>query len=262
MTAMQTTVENPKVPRSEARGHMRLPEPSELRSNLGIQAHAAPAYASNPRNASVSILIADDHAVVRAGLRTILELHDGWRVVDEACDGKEAIAKAVAIKPHIAIIDQSLPVMNGVEVTRQIRSRSPGTEVLAFTTDDSDMLVGDLLQAGARACILKSDDGKQLVHAVEALALHQPFFTGSLSQTMLDAFLTGQSTRCESPLTPRERSVVQLIAEGHTNKEMSRILCLSIKTIETHRASAMRRLNLTSVAGLVRYAIRNKLVEP
>src|SRR6185369_15817718 len=109
---------------------------------------------------------------------------DGWRVVDEACDGKEAIAKAMAIKPHVAIIDQSLPVMSGVEVTRQIRARSPGTEVLAFTTDHSELLVGDLLQAGARACILKSDDGTLLAHAVEALAVHQPFFTGSLSQAM------------------------------------------------------------------------------
>jgi DNA-binding NarL/FixJ family response regulator len=260
MSILDVASGNLQTLRSERRGRAGPSLVPEI-SSLDAHHQAARSGAFSPGKASLSILIADDHAVVRAGLRAILELQDGWRVVDEACDGREAIAKAMAIKPHVAIIDQSLPVMSGVEVTRQIRARSPGTEVLAFTTDHSELLVGDLLQAGARACILKSDDGTLLVHAVEALAVHQPFFTGSLSQAMLDAFLTGQSSRCESPLTPRERSIVQLIAEGHSNKDMSRILCLSVKTIETHRSSAMRKLNLTSVAALVRYAIRNKLVE-
>lgn len=257
MSVMEIASGNLNMLRSETRGRG---SPSVVPDLPGPRPQARSQVVQG--KASIGILIADDHAVVRAGLRSILELHAGWRVVGEACDGKEAIAKAVAVKPHVAIIDQSLPVMNGVEVTRQIRARTPGTEVLAFTTDDSEALVGELLQAGARACIRKSDDGKHLVDAVEALAVHQPFFSGSLSQTMLDAFLSGQGNPCAGHLSPRERSVVQLICEGHSNKDMARILCLSVKTIETHRASAMRKVNVTSVAGLVRYAIRNKMIEP
>jgi DNA-binding NarL/FixJ family response regulator len=252
-----------KVLRSEIRDRGSQSEVSEVARRVPeIRGQIAREVAEVPKPDALKILIADDHEVVRAGLRSILELHEGWSVVDEACDGKEAVAKAVAIKPHVAVIDQSLPLMNGVEVTRQIRSRSPCTEVLAFATHDSEQHVAELLRAGARACILKSDDRRILVHAVEALALHQPFFTGSLSQTMLDVYLSRQKGRGEGHLSPREQSIVQLIAEGHSNKDMSRILCLSIKTIETHRASAMRKLGITSIAGLVRYAIRNRLVEP
>jgi DNA-binding NarL/FixJ family response regulator len=208
------------------------------------------------------ILIADDHEVVRAGLKSILESHSNWQVVAEAIDGKNAIDKTIETKPDVAIIDYSLPLMNGVDGTRQIRAREPKTEVLIFTMHDSDALISEALQAGARAFLLKSEAQRHLIAAVEALATHKPFFTGKLSEKLLDTFLAATGADAGPVLSPRERVVVQLIAEGNSNKEMSGILNLSIKTIETHRASAMRKLNITSTAALVRYAIRNKLVEP
>src|SRR5215471_8546352 len=208
------------------------------------------------------ILIADDHAVVRSGLKSILEAHDGWHVVAEAGDGKEAVSKAIETRPDVAIIDYSLPVMNGIEATRQIRARLPSAEVLIFTMHDSDALIGEVLEAGARAFLLKSDAQHYLISAVESLSAHKPFFTGKLSEKLLETFLSAHGPRGGPVLSPRERLVVQLVAEGHSNKEMSGILNLSIKTIETHRAAAMRKLNVKSIAALVRYAIRNKLVEP
>jgi DNA-binding NarL/FixJ family response regulator len=208
------------------------------------------------------ILIADDHEVVRSGLRLILEAHAGWEVVAEAADGKAAIVKALETKPDVAILDYSIPLVNGVEATRQIRKRNPQIEVLIFTMHDSETLVGEVLDAGARAYLLKSDAKEHLISAIEALAVHKPFFSGQVSQKLLETYLLAQKGRLGAVLSPRERIVVQLIAEGHTNKEISAILNLSIKTIESHRAAAMRKLNITSTAGIVRYAIRNKLIEP
>ena len=207
------------------------------------------------------ILIADDHEIARSGLRLILEAHAGWEVVAEAADGKAAIVKALETKPDVAILDYSIPLVNGVEATRQIRKRNPQIEVLIFTMHDSETLVGEVLDAGARAYLLKSDAKEQLISAIEALAVHKPFFSGQVSQKLLETYLLAQKGRLGAVLSPRERIVVQLIAEGHTNKEISAILNLSIKTIESHRAAAMRKLNITSTAGIVRYAIRNKLVE-
>jgi DNA-binding NarL/FixJ family response regulator len=208
------------------------------------------------------ILIADDHEVVRSGLRAILEAREGWHVVAEAENGKDAVAKAVESRPDVAIIDYSLPLMNGVEATRQIHARVPETEILIFTMHDSDVLVGELLEAGARAYLLKSDAGQYLIAAVEALAKHKPFFTGRVSEQLLSSFLATYQRKDGAQLSPRERVIVQLIAEGHGNKEIGEILNLSVKTIETHRAAAMRKLNLKSTAALVRYAVRHRLVEP
>jgi len=208
------------------------------------------------------ILIADDHEIARSGLRLILEAHAGWEVVAEAADGKAAIIKARETQPDIAILDYSMPLVNGAEATRQIRKRNPQIEVLIFTMHDSETLVGEVLDAGARAYLLKSDAKEHLISAIEALAVHKPFFSGQVSQKLLETYLLAQKGRLGAVLSPRERIVVQLIAEGHTNKEISAILNLSIKTIESHRAAAMRKLNITSTAGIVRYAIRNKLIEP
>src|SRR5262249_3696565 len=158
------------------------------------------------------ILIADDHEVVRFGLRAILEAHEGWEVVAEACDGKEAIAKAVETSPDVAIIDYSLPTINGVEATRQIRARVPTAEVLIFTMHDSEVLVGELLEAGARAYLLKSDAKQYLTTAVESLASHKPFFTGKVSAQLLDTFLAKEHGKLGAALSPRERVIVQLIA--------------------------------------------------
>jgi len=207
------------------------------------------------------ILIADDHEIARSGLRLILEAHPGWEVVAEAADGKAAIVKALETKPDVAILDYSIPLVNGVEATRQIRKRNPQIEVLIFTMHDSETLVGEVLDAGARAYLLKSDAKEHLISAIEALAVHKPFFSGRVSEEMVETYLLAQKGRLGAVLSPRERIVVQLIAEGHTNKEISAILNLSIKTIESHRAAAMRKLNITSTAGIVRYAIRNKLIE-
>ena len=207
------------------------------------------------------ILIADDHEVVRSGLRKILEAHPEWEVVAEVADGRDAVRKVAETKPDVAVLDYSLPLLNGIEATRQIRAHTPGTEVLIFTMHDNDALIEDLLMAGARGYLLKSDANQHLIDAIEALSLHKPFFSAKVSEALLESFRQRGSGHT-SPLTSRERSVLQLIAEGHTNKEVSGILNISLKTVESHRAAIMRKLNLSSSAGLVRYAIRNKIVEP
>ena len=206
------------------------------------------------------ILIADDHPVVRSGLRKVLEAEPRCEVIAEASDGKEAIAKALETKPDIALVDYSLPLVNGVEVTRQIRQRLPKTEVLIFTMHDNDGLLRNLLNAGARGYVLKSDARQHLVGAIEALASHKPYFTTKVSETLLNSYLA-KDKLAGSPITNRERGVVQLIAEGHTNKGIAIQLGISLKTVETHRAAIMRKLDLSSSAALVRYAIRNRIVE-
>lgn len=206
------------------------------------------------------ILIADDHEVVRSGLRSILEAQPRWDVVAEAADGKDAIRKAIELKPDVAVLDYSLPLINGVEATRQIRARVPTVEVLIFTMHDNERMIYDLLKAGARGYLLKSDAKRFLLTAIESLAAHRPFFTAKVSETLLESYLT-KSMSAEGVLTSRERGVIQLIAEGHSNKQIASILNISVKTVETHRAAAMRKLNLSSAAALVRYAVRNKIIE-
>lgn len=208
------------------------------------------------------ILIADDHHIVRSGLRAILEQHEGWEVVAEAQDGRGAIEKAIESRPDVAIVDYSLPGFNGIEATRQIRAHLPEVEILIFTMHESDALIGELLKAGARGYLLKSDANQCLVLAVEALANHRPFFTNRVSEQLLNSFLTDGQDKHGAALSPREALVLRLIAEGHGNKDIGKILNLSPKTIESHRAAVMRKLKLPSTAALVRYAIRNKLVEP
>jgi DNA-binding NarL/FixJ family response regulator len=198
--------------------------------------------------------------VVRSDLRAIFEGRAGWEIVAEAKNGKEAIAKAIETQPDVAIIDYSLRLMNGIEVTCQIHAGIPKAEILVFTLHHSEELVRQLLEAGARGHLLKSDVKQYLIPAVETLADHKPFFAGRISQQ--PASLANQHGQPEAALSPRERVIVQLIAQGHSNKEMSEILSLSLKTIEGHRAAAMRKLNFRSTAALVRYAVRNRLVEP
>jgi len=206
------------------------------------------------------ILIADDHDVVRSGVRAILEAQGGWEVVGEAVDGKDAVDQALATRPDVVVLDYGLPVMNGIEATRRIRARVPGAEVLIFTMHDTATLVREVLDAGARGFLLKSDAKRFLIAAVENLANHKPFFTGTVSEALLESYLA-KGAAVDSVLTSREKSVVQLIAEGKTNKQIANILSISTKTVETHRALALRKLNLDTTAALIRYAIRNKLVE-
>ncbi len=162
------------------------------------------------------ILIADDHEVVRTGVRRTLEDHPGWSVVAEAADGQDAIAKAMATKPDVAILDYMLPLIDGIEATRQIRRRVPSVEVLIFTMQDDENLLREALSAGARSYVQKSDAGQHLISAVQALAEHKPFFTDRASQILLKNFLT-EADKVQQILTDREQVVVQLVAEGHSN---------------------------------------------
>ena len=205
----------------------------------------------------VNILIADDHEVVRSGLRNILEAQPKYDVVAEASNGKEAVRKAFETTPDIAMLDYSMPLMNGIEATRQIRTGLPRTEVLIFTMHCNETLIQELLQAGASGYLLKSDARRYLVGAIDALSVHKPFFTDGVAA---DSFLKKPS-RQRSTLTSREHSVVQLIAEGYTNKQIANVLSISPKTVETHRATVMRKLTLSSSASLVRYAVRNGILE-
>ena len=205
------------------------------------------------------ILVADDHETVRSGLRVLLETRPGWEVVAEAHDGHQALAAAIETRPDVAIVDYSMPFMTGIEVARHIRERKLATEVLIFSICDSRDLVLQAVRAGANAYLLKSDANKLLLAAVESLMQHKPFYTGAFSGEF------NGSADCNGGrhqlLSPREETIVRLIAEGHSNKEVSALLSLSIKTTETHRATAMRKLNVRSTAGLVRFAVRNKLLE-
>jgi DNA-binding NarL/FixJ family response regulator len=207
------------------------------------------------------ILIADDHQVVRSGLRTVLDAHPGFEVVGEAANGVEAVSAALATKPDVVVLDYAMPVRNGVEATREIRSRLPRTEVLIFTMHDSQEVIEDILAAGARGYLLKADANDHLIAAVQALGRHEAYISGRLSAGLLDTLLAKRKRERKDILTPRERSVVQLIAEGNTNKAICVKLGVSLKTIETHRAAAMRKLDLHTTADLVRYAVKNRLVE-
>ena len=213
----------------------------------------------------VRILLADDHDVVRRGLREQLSQHEGWEIIGEAANGREAVKLALALAPDVAVIDLSMPDLNGLEATRQIRRELPRTEVLIFTMHETEHLIREVLSAGARGYVLKSDAGRHLISAVEALAHRKPFFTARVSEALLDAFLkSGAKPDDDSvfrTLTDREREIVQMLAEGQSNKEIANRLSISVKTVETHRATVMRKLNINSIVELVHYAIRNQLVE-
>jgi DNA-binding NarL/FixJ family response regulator len=207
------------------------------------------------------ILIADAHEVVRTGLQRIIQSQAAWEIVAVASDGKEAVQQALLTKPDVAVIGDALPLLNGIEVTRQIRASLPKTEVLVFTAHEDEALISQLLKAGARGYLLKSDANSEVIAAIEALATHQPFFTAKVADALL-RFFADRPAHQELPLSPRERQIVQLIAEGYSSKAIAKLLSISLKTVETHRAAIMRKLSLSSSAALVRYAIRNKIVEP
>lgn len=214
---------------------------------------------------SVRIVVVDDHAVVRRGVRALLESHAGWEVVAEAATGREALEAVKRHQPEIVVMDLSLPELNGLEATRQIVSEAPQTEVLVLTMHHSEQLAREVLKAGARGYILKSDADENLIAAVEALRQHRPFLTSGVTEFMLDGFLRDgnrSEQASKETVTPREREIIQLIAEGHSNKEAAARLGISVKTIEAHRANIMRKLRLRSVSDLVRYAIRNKIAQP
>jgi DNA-binding NarL/FixJ family response regulator len=210
------------------------------------------------------ILIADDHEVLRRGVRGVLEEQPGWQVVGEAANGRQAAEMARELQPDVVVLDISMPELNGLDATRQILQASPRSEILILTLHDSEQLAEEVLKSGARAYILKSDAAQDLVAAVSALQHHAPLFTSKIAGMVLDGFLHSTKSSRGTPtaveLTSREREIVQLLAEGKSNKEVATTLKISVKTAETHRANVMHKLGLHSTADLVRYALRNKIV--
>lgn len=216
---------------------------------------------------SLRILLADDHDLVRRGLRALLEAHPGWSICAEAQTGREAVTKAEEERPDIAILDVTMPELNGVEAARRILKVSPSTEILVLSVHYSDQLIRDVLDAGVRGCVAKSDSGRDLTIAVEALANHKPFFTPRVTELILSNLNARGTSSSAMPevsgerLTPREREIVQLLSEGKSSKEVAAMLNISVKTAETHRANIMRKLSMHSVSELVRYAVRNQIIE-
>ncbi len=212
----------------------------------------------------LDVLIADDHDIVRRGLRDLLEKQPGWKVVAEATNGKEAVEKAIQFKPDVSILDVSMPSLDGLEAARQIvRSGSP-TKVLILTMHHSDPLIQQMLKAGVKGYVLKSDAATELVQAVEALRRNKTFFTSKVAQIFLDKREKPSKPNEDEKalrLTPRQREIVQLLAEGKNSREIAAALGTTFKTVETHRANIMRRLECHSVTELVRYAIRNDIIQ-
>ncbi len=209
------------------------------------------------------ILLADDHEMIRHGVRTLVEKEERWEVCGEATDGRKAVALAEKLAPDVAILDIGMPELNGLDATRQIKRASPNTEVLIFTGEESEQLIHEVFAAGARSYILKSDIGQHLVEAIRALGQHKHYFTTRISEIVFTRYVDGASAASKDKtqgLTQREREIVQLRAEGKSNKEVGAVLGISIKTVETHRATTMRKLRVDSFADLVRYAIRNKII--
>lgn len=211
---------------------------------------------------ALRILIADDHDLMRRGLKALMANHPGWEICAEATKGREAVIKASTLRPDIVIIDICMPELNGIEATRQIRKASPRTEVLVLSVHHSDQLIREVLDAGARGFVLKSDSATDLVSAIESLATHKPFFTACATELLLTGPSSdGAAGLPSDQLTSREREIVQLLAEGKTSKEVASTLNISAKTAETHRANIMKKMEFHSVGEIVRYAVRNQIIE-
>jgi DNA-binding NarL/FixJ family response regulator len=219
---------------------------------------------------TVKILVADDHDIIRRGLKQLLTSRPGWEVCGEAKTGREAVALVEQLKPDIIVMDISMPDLNGLEAARRIHKSFPKMGILILTLHFSDQLVRDIVEAGARAYIMKSDADRDLVSAVEALANHRTFFTSRAAEMLLNGFANQNSDQNSVPdpeahlrnrLTSREREIVQLLAEGKSSKEVAVALGISVKTAETHRANIMRKLEMHSVSEVVRYAVKNQIIE-
>jgi len=208
------------------------------------------------------ILIADDHEIVRKGVRDLIEAHPGWEVCGEAADGQTALEIALREKPEIAVLDVALPVLNGVALTRRLKQESPSTSVLLFTMHDDDETVSSGLAAGARGYVLKTDSERYLEAAISALGANRPYFSAFVSELLLDAAINDRKRSRLESFTIRELEVAQLIAEGNSNKQIARNLEISIKTVESHRSAAMRKAGARTAAEFVRFAIKHNLIQP
>ena len=211
------------------------------------------------------ILVADDHQLVRKGVvSAIRDERPDWEVCGEASTGREAVAAAERLKPDVVVMDISMPEMNGLKATRQVLKKNSRVQVLILSMHESEQIVRDVLDCGARGYILKSDAGTDLMVALEALRNHKVYFAPKIAEVLLRGYLDGgaiNKSGVSSPLSSREREIVQLVAEGQSNKDMANTLNISVKTVETHRARIMAKLDLHSVGDLVRYAVRNNIVE-
>lgn len=210
------------------------------------------------------ILIADDHELFRRGVAAELTQVPGWTVIAEATNGRDAVALAASLKPDIVVLDLTMPELNGLEAARQIVLADPAARVLILTAHESEQLVREVLSAGAQGYVLKSDAGRTLVTALQALIEGGSFFTSNVARIVLDGYLRSESREAvpAQTLSAREREIVQLLAEGNSNKDIARALNISVKTAETHRSNVMRKMGFASLAELVRYAIRNNIIEP
>jgi DNA-binding NarL/FixJ family response regulator len=214
---------------------------------------------------ALRILVVDDHAVVRRGVRSLLESHEGWTVCGEATTGRDAVEQSRHLRPDVIVMDLSLPELNGLDAIRQILKDGPGTEVVVLTMHHSEELAREVLQTGARGYVMKSDADENLIRAVDSCRQHQPFLTSAVTAFVLDDYVrradAGHTAVVTVVVTSRERQVIQLIAEGQSNKEAASTLGLSVKTVEAHRGNIMRKLRLRTASDLVRYAIRNHIVQ-
>jgi DNA-binding NarL/FixJ family response regulator len=213
------------------------------------------------------ILIADDHDVVREGTRAVIERQPGWEVCGVAATGLEAVEQAFALKPDIVVMDMTMPELNGLDAAVQIKRRLPQTEILIFSAHQTDEMIREVFEAGAKSFIFKSEAHHFLVEAIQSLSQHRPFVTNKVSEVLFAEFFNRSedkphAAQTSKRLTAREREIVQLLARGKSNKEVADALGISVRTAETHRASILHKLSLDSVASLVRYAIRNQIIEP
>jgi two-component system, NarL family, response regulator NreC len=206
------------------------------------------------------ILLADDHSIVRQGLRMLLE-RDGFNVVAEAMDGQHAVRLTRELKPDIAVLDLSMPLMNGLDAAREIQQMNGQTQVVLLTMHTEEHHIALALRSGIRAYVLKTQAAEDLVQAIRAVMQHHIYLSPGVSKVVVDAYLSGESAPTD-PLAPRERQVLQLVAEGKTSKEIASVLGLSVKTAESYRTRVMEKLDIHDTAGLVRYAIRQGLVRP
>jgi len=213
------------------------------------------------------ILIVDDHELFRDGIKSLLQSHAGWQICGEASTGVEAVAKAKELIPDIVILDISMPDLNGTDAARRIRTASKNTEILILSMHYSDQLIRQIVDAGASGYVLKSDAEHDLIVAVETLARHKPFFTSQAGEVIQNKFslgipVTRIPTMLTNRITSRERQVLQLLAGGMSSKKVASSLGISVKTAETHRANLMRKLEIHNISELVRYAVRNQIIEP
>jgi DNA-binding NarL/FixJ family response regulator len=209
---------------------------------------------------TIRVVLADDHQLVRQGLKALLE-REGFQVAGEASDGQEALRLVPNVCPDVAILDISMPILNGLDAARELKKYSPRTKTILLAQHDEDQYVTEALRAGVRGYVLKNQATTDLVHAIQQVCRGEIYLSPSISRTVVEAFLSKMALPTD-PLTSRERQILQLIGEGKSSKEIAALLGISIKTAESHRTRLMRKLDIHELASLVRYAIRRGLVQP